>query len=177
MVLWIQELIVREKINNFRKRDKMKRLLLIFLTILLIISSYGFSKTNGLVTEAATMNYLDYAIDYESSLSNNNVFIGVGKILFSIVLLVEIILYLVNILFSKKRLYLFEILFYLVIGVFQEILLFLTKIDGCSVIKTLLYAKNLWLCFFIVILNIYIIMCIYYVNCQIRQKWIQSRDL
>lgn len=102
MVLWIQELIVREKINNFRKRDKMKRLLLIFLTLLLIISSYGFSKTNGLVTEAATMNYLDYAIDYESSLSNNNVFIGVGKILFSIVLLVEIILYLVNILFSKK---------------------------------------------------------------------------
>jgi hypothetical protein len=121
----------------------MKRFVLLILSILLIISSSFFSKTDGLVCHGSTKYSIQYCTEYQDSMANDNVVIEFGKIVFLIVLIIQIV-------FIKKKITILEISFYLLICLFLIGLLFDIQSDGCSIHETIVYTKNLSLLVYII---------------------------
>ena len=112
-----------------------KRIILLGLSVLLIISSICFSRTKGLVVRGSTGDSIQYCTEYQDSMANDNVVIEFGKIAFLVVLVIQII-------FLKKKIPLFEISIYLLVCLFLTGLIFAVQSDGCSIWGTVAYAKN-----------------------------------
>jgi len=125
----------------------MKRLSLLIATVILITSAVCFNFTRGLISEASTNEYLDYIIEYKSS-NNDNAVISFTGLIFTVALVLQIVRF-------KKKIILFELIVYYAIGIFELFLLFLSTTDGASLVKTFIFAKNLWLFSLLVSLCIY----------------------
>lgn len=128
----------------------MKRLILIIFTLLLIISSIGFSKTKGFITDVSTENFQDYCIEYEDSMANDNIVIEIGKLIFFVILFMQVF-------FIRKNISFVENAFYLIICLFQTILIFVAQSDGCSILKTIIYTNNYFLLIYVCIFFLFLI--------------------
>ena len=149
----MQKAIINDQRKMEKKNNYLQRCILIFLSGIIILASYFFSFTNGFLTNVSTKDYLDFARNYCDQVANEDVVIEVGKYLFGGLLCFEF-------LFIRKHIMFFEIIMYLFIGIIQEIIAFLPKLDGCSIIKTIIFDNNYRLFFFLFFLssfNIFII--------------------
>lgn len=126
----------------------MKRLPLLIATVILITSAVCFNYfTRGLISHASTNAYQYFMIDHYSS-TNDNALISFAGFIFSVALVLQILRF-------KKKIILFELIVYYVIGLFELFLLILSTIDGGSLVKTIIFAKNLCLFSLLVSLCIY----------------------
>lgn len=121
------------------------RRFIIIITIFLSLMAFGFSKTKGFITNESSRDYLDYCTQYQGTMANDNVIIEVGIFVFSLIFINQII-------FIKKNIFLVEILLNLIICIFQSLLIYDARLDGCSIWKTIVYTKNVFLVFYLVLL-------------------------
>lgn len=127
----------------------MKKVLLIFLSVAISLSAFGFSKSNGLVTKASTTTFIDYTENYQSSLGNDDALISIGYIIFSFMLIFEICF------IRQKKHFFLEYAIYLLLGIVCEFLCFSVTKDGCSITRTIFLANNYWLLFYILFLTLF----------------------
>ncbi|MCQ2580028.1 MAG: hypothetical protein MJ159_04985 [Treponemataceae bacterium] len=142
----------------------MKRLTLLMATVILIISAICFNHfTKGLISHASTYTYQDFLIDRYSS-TNDNAVISFAGLIFAVALVLQIARF-------KKEIILFELIVYYVIGIFELFLLFLSTTDGGSLVKTIIFAKNI--CLFSLLASL----CIYFV-CLVNMMslWLKKRS-
>lgn len=115
-----------------------KRLIIIIAVLGLLMTSFFFSFSKGLVTSKTTKDNIDYIIEYKSSISDNNLVIEIGKILY----IPFFFFYLFRI---KKDFFFTDFLVASMIIFIQFILYFSVFLDGCSIIKTVFIAGNFFL--------------------------------
>ena len=118
------------------------RLTLLIIIFGLILSSFGFSYSKGLVTNNSTSKNIDYISNYPSSIADNNSIIEFGQLLF-------IPFFIIFLIRGKKKLSILDIILTLFIFCFQTVLYFSIIIDGCSLLKTCFVAWNFCLFFHI----------------------------
>ena len=133
------------------------RLTLLIIIFGLILSSFGFSYSKGLVTNNSTSKNIDYISNYPS-LADNNAIIEFGKLLY-------IPFFIIFLIRGKKKASILDIILTLFIFCFQTVLYFSIIIDGCSLLKTCFVAWNFCLFFHIgFYINLFIILLLIILN-------------
>lgn len=113
-----------------------KNIVLIFSNTFIIITSFLFSKTNGLMAGSF------FVKDFPSSMSDNGIEIEFSRFLFLIPLICNLI--------KCRKYFLWKYIVNNLIILIQLFLLIGPLLDGCSYIKTIFEGRNIVLAFYFI---------------------------